>query len=334
MRKRVVQVLAGLAVLLVLVVVGAALWVRGKVAASLPQLDGVVVVTGLSAPVAIERDALGIPTIKAQDRLDLARATGFLHGQDRFFQMDLLRRNSAGELAELVGPAVLDMDRRIRINRFRHRAQQVLASGDSQERELLEAYAAGVNAGLKSLKAKPFEYLLLGLEPLEWRPEDSVLAMFSMYLDLQGADYADEARLGLLHDLLPAQLAEFLAPLGTEWDAPIQGEALPGSPVPGPDVFDTRDPQQLVRADRAPPGTLPTPETFHPGSNNWAVAGTHTKDGRALLADDMHLGIRVPHVWYRASFVWPGEDGAEHRVTGVTLPGTPAMAVGSNGHIA
>ena len=154
--------------------------------------------------------------------------------------MDLLRRNSAGELAEMVGPAVLEADRRVRVHRFRDVAQRLLAASEPTELALLKAYAAGVNAGLAKLPGKPFEYLLLGIEPAPWKPEDSALVMFSMYLDLQGEDYRDEATLGLMHDVLPGPMFDFLTPRGTEWDAPIDGEAFATPPIPGPEVFDTR----------------------------------------------------------------------------------------------
>ncbi|MBI3836986.1 MAG: penicillin acylase family protein [Planctomycetia bacterium] len=336
MRKRVLKISAIAAAVVVVVVVGLGLWVRSQVARSLPRLDGEITLPALTAAVVVERDGLGIPTIRAVNRIDLAFATGFVHAQDRFFQMDLLRRNSAGELAEIIGSAVRDADRGARVNRFRDVAQRMLTTGSTEDRSLLEAYADGVNAGLASLGNKPFEYLLLGEEPTPWKPEDCALVMFSMYLDLQGGDYADEARLGLMHDLLPQPMFDFLAPRGTQWDAPIQGEAFDVQPIPGPEVFDTRKPKQMARNLLAPPGSLPLTDNFHPGSNNWAVSGEHTADGGALLADDMHLGIRVPHIWYRASFVWPtSEDGGiEQRVTGVSLPGTPAIIVGSNGHVA
>jgi penicillin G amidase len=335
MRKRILKIVAAVAAVVVLIVIGLGLWVRSQVAGSLPKLDGNVTAPGIAANVVVERDALGIPTIRAANRVDLAFATGFVHAQDRFFQMDLLRRNSAGELAEIVGPAVRDADRRVRVHRFREVARRVADASSADDRALVEAYAKGVNAGLASLGNKPFEYLLLGVEPAPWKPEDCTLVLFSMFLDLQGGDYADEARLGLMHDLLPEPMFDFVAPRGTQWDAPIEGEAFSTPPIPGPEVFDTRK-TQIAFNPPSPLNLSPAFDTFHPGSNNWAVSGKHTADGRALLADDMHLGIRVPHIWYRASFVWPADKDAEHeqQVTGVSLPGTPAIIVGSNGHVA
>lgn len=336
MRKRILKIVAGVAAVVVVLVIGLGLWAYRQVAGSLPQLDGEVTTGGIAAEVVVERDGLGIPTIRASNRIDLAMATGFVHAQDRFFQMDLLRRNSAGELAEIIGPAVRDADRRVRVHRFRDVAQRMLAAGGDEDRALVEAYAKGVNAGLASLGKKPFEYLLLREEPAPWKPEDSALVMFSMYLELQGRDYRDEAHLGLMHDLLPEPMFEFLAPRGTSWDAPIEGEAFEVPPIPGPDVFDTRKATQVARNLLTPPGSMPSADVFYPGSNNWAVSGKHTADGRALLANDMHLGLQVPHIWYRASFVLPaaGDDPNEQRVTGASLPGTPAMIVGSNGHVA
>lgn len=340
MRKRLIRALVVLVLLLVVVMaglVGAGWW---TLRASLPQLSGEIVVPGVAVQVVIQRDVLGVPTLRAKNRKDLAFATGFLHGQERFFQMDLLRRNSAGELAELVGPAVLDQDRKVRVHRFRHVAELVSNSAPAEDRELTQAYADGVNAGLGALGARPFEYWLLGTKPAPWQPTDTILAMFSMYLDLQGADHVDEAMYGLMRDLLPPPMYEFLAPRGTSWDAPIDGGTLPVAALPGPEVFDLRRTPQATAAAAAPPeepqqASISTFfDGFSPGSNNWAVAGTHTKHGGAIVADDMHLGIRVPNIWYRASFVWADSDGQERRITGVTLPGTPAMVVGSNTHIA
>ncbi|HEX3727792.1 MAG TPA: penicillin acylase family protein, partial [Pirellulales bacterium] len=334
MRKHLWKIALAAIVVVLAAVASVGWWGYRQLAGSLPQLDGELTAGGLSAPVTIDRDQLGIPTIRAGNRLDLAYATGFVHAQDRFFQMDLLRRSSAGELAELAGAGALELDRRNRVHRFRQVARRLLEASGDEDRALLETYAKGVNAGLASLRVKPFEYLLLGGTPAPWKAEDCALCLFSMYLALQGEDFRDETRLGLMHDLLPEPVFEFLAPLGTEWDAPIEGEAFVVAPIPGPDVFDTRQEGAIDRDLLAPSGTSPAKGPVHRGSNNWAVSGRHTADGRALVANDMHLDIRVPHIWYRASLVWADGEKMERRITGVTLPGTPAVIVGSNGHIA
>lgn len=335
MRKLALRLAAGLVVLGLLAVLGVVggLWmtIRG----SLPHLDGELALAGLSAPVRIERDKQGIPTLHAESRLDLAFATGFVHGQDRFFQMDLLRRNSSGELSALLGEPTVDIDLKHRVHRFRSRAQRVLEQADPDERALLEAYAEGVNAGFDALRNKPFEYYLLRAKPHHWLPEDSILVMYSMYLDLQATDFRDESTLGVMHDLLPPRMFEFLAPLGTEWDAPVEGWPLTTPRIPGPDVMDLRSDSAVAFHPPAAGDIIhDSIGRFRPGSNSWAVAGSHTSHGGALLADDMHLRIGVPNIWYRASFVWQDEEGRKHETTGVTLPGTPAMIVGSNKHIA
>lgn len=336
MRKRVLKISVVLFGIVAVAVLALCLWIRSQLTGSLARLDGEQPVRGIAGEVKVERDGLGIPTIHATSRKDLAFTTGFVHAQDRFFQMDLLRRNSAGELAELAGPAVAATDKRVRVNRFRDVARRVVDKSNGEEREVLLAYAEGVNAGLAALTTKPFEYLLLGATPASWKPEDSVLVMFSMYLDLQGPDFENEARLGLMHDVLPEPMFEFLAPRGTEWDAPMQGQAFAVPPIPGPDVFDTRKQSLVALADLSPADRLSESGIGHLGSNNWALSGKHTADGRAFVANDMHLGIRVPHIWYRASFAWHNgpSDKTEHRMTGVSLPGAPVMIVGSNGHVA
>lgn len=333
MRKRILRILLVLFGLLLIALVGGAWWAHRQIAGSLPQLDGEIQVAGIGAPVVVERDSLGIPTIQAKNRIDLAYATGFVHAQDRFFQMDLLRRNSAGELAELIGEPLISQDESVRIHRFRNVARQRLAMESEDSLELLNAYAKGVNAGLKSLSKVPFEYLALGAEPVEWKPEDSILVIFSMFLDLQNDQLDFEVGRGVLHDLLPQEMFDFLMARGSNWDAPIHGEAMEVPAVPGAEHFNAANFPLTTTAFRPKSHTFED-HIYSFGSNNWAVSGKHTSDGRALVADDMHLAIQVPHIWYRASYSWPDEAGQEQRVTGVTLPGTPAMVVGSNGHIA
>lgn len=324
---------------------GCAGWLYGQLRGSLPQLDDAAALSGLTAPVAVERDALGVPTIRGENRLDVARATGFVHAQERFFQMDLLRRAAAGELAALFGSAALDLDRANRLHRFRHRARRILETTPAEDQALIAAYVAGVNAGLAALSSPPFEYLLLRTAPEPWRPEDTLLAIYAMYLDLQGSQRPRESARGVLHERLPPELAAFLDPPGTDWDAPLRGEAFTSPTLPGPEIFDLRRQRIADTAPATPP--TPLPPTFAPfpavsttesettsGSNNWAVAGRLTAHGGALLANDMHLALRVPNIWYRAALVFPDEQGHGRRVEGVMLPGTPAIVAGSNGHVA
>ena len=320
-RKVVLSILAVLVVVAVLLVLVA----RHQLRASLPQLEGESRVPGLTAEVTVNRDNLGVPTIQAANRLDAARALGFLHGQERFFQMDLMRRKPAGELSALFGKIALEVDKEIRVHRLRDVARRTLAQATPRDRSVLEAYSDGVNAGLKALGKPPFEYLLIPQEPVPWKPEDSILVPLAMFIDLHNPDGQRELSLGVIHDLLPPQLAEFLTQSGTEWDAPLLGEPMATLPIPGPEIFD-------LRKETAEPRPLPWSgfaERQPRGSNNWAVAGTHTADGRAWLANDMHLGIQVPNTWYKASMVLPGR-----RVDGITLPGVPAFVVGSTGNIA
>lgn len=340
MKRKLIKSLLVLTFLILVGLIITAGWGYRQLAGSLPKLDGEIQVTGLTDKVSINRDALGVPTIEGSSRLDVAFALGFAHGQDRFFQMDLLRRNSAGELAELVGAPVLDRDKATRVHRFRHVAQQKLKVERPEVVKLIEVYCQGVNAGLKSLAKKPFEYMLLGLEPEPWKPEDCLLVVFSMFMDLQSDQFRREVDRGLLHDTVPESLYEFLMARGNRWDAPIQGDAFEVPPIPGPDVFDARA-NKLAALAMGDVGHLADvskcevsfSDPYTLGSNNWAVSGKFTKDGRALIADDMHLRIQVPHIWYRARWVWT-EGQEKYEMTGVSLPGTPVMIVGSNGNIA
>src|SRR5688572_12578402 len=155
--RRLVRVLVLALAALMLAAGGGAVWARAQLRGSLPQLEGERQLRGLSAPVQITRDDLGIPTIRGATRVDVARATGFLHAQDRFFQMDLARRRAAGELAALVGARAVPLDREIRIHRFRAEAQRAVSLLSARDRAILDAYTAGVNAGLRALRTPPFE---------------------------------------------------------------------------------------------------------------------------------------------------------------------------------
>ena len=322
MKRVLFRLIGGIVLLVVLLIAVGWLGLRS----SLPELDGAMLVRGIDDTVTIERDAEGIPVITASNRNDLAFGTGFAHGQDRFFQMDLIRRQAAGELSELVGAAAVDVDKRYRFHRFRARAQAVYDAASADERQLMEAYAAGVNAGLASLDARPFEYFVLGEEPRAWDARDSLLAVYGMYMQLNDSRATKETRRGLAHRVLPAEVYAWMYPQGTPWDAPIMGEAREVAPIPGPDVYSVR---HVV--DNAPPANEQGRYPLR-GSNNWAVSGALTVTGRALVSNDMHLGHSVPNIWYQARL---RVDGAETRdVAGVTLPGTPFVISGSNSQVA
>lgn len=333
MRRRIVLIAA----ILLAAAVAAAVWVRHELTGSLPVLDGTLRLEGLSAPVTVARDALGIPVIRGATREDVARATGFLHAQDRFFQMDLNRRLAAGELAALVGRIAVPFDREIRRHRFRAQATRAVSLLGSRDRALLDAYTAGVNSGLRALNAAPFEYLLLRQAPQPWHAEDSMLVVLAMFITLQDADGSYESALATMNGVLPAAMFEFMASAGTDWDAPIAGERVPALPVPGPEVYDLRS----RRKGKPDVQLVPTRSALRRreaaiGSNNWVVAGRLTDSGAPMLANDMHLDVRVPNVWYRAQFEWrrDGDPADFHKAIGVTLPGAPAMVVGSNTFVA
>jgi penicillin amidase len=302
-----------------------ALWLAWYLNGSLATLDGSAALRGLEQQVTVERDAQGIPTIRAANRNDTAFALGVLHGQERFFQMDLLRRNSAGELSALVGAAALGHDSRIRTHQFRQRAQAALEKASERDRAILAAYTRGVNEGLQALSTSPYEYLLLQTEPAPWQQSDTLLALYSMYMDLQPEWNEWERSRAVLKDAVPADWFAFLTPQGGEWDSPIDGERY---------QFHLEFPQQPLADLQSPRQITATGwqyrDSVQLGSNNWSVSGDLSPYQAGLVANDMHLGLGVPNIWYRAS--WYLEDG--RRVTGATLPGAPTMVVGSNQHIA
>ncbi|MEX3932459.1 penicillin acylase family protein [Paraburkholderia phymatum] len=334
--------LAGIVVaLLCAALLGGWLLLRG----SLAQLDGTQRAPSLSAKVTIERDALGVPTIHGASRADVAYATGFLHAQDRFFQMDLLRRVAAGEVSALIGPNALDLDRRNRLHRFRARAHALVEAMPADQRQIAERYTAGVNAGLAALSSRPFEYWMLRTRPEAWRPEDSLLVVYAMYFDLQSFETRRILARAVLRERVPADLYAFLLPAASHWDAPLDSASTPPVepariPATRPDwlsatkpvsaardASDTRDASD-GRDDAGANGSAV-------GSNGWVVDGAHSARGGAILASDMHLGLSLPNIWYRVSLTWPAEDGQPmHALTGVSLPGTPLVIAGSNGKIA
>lgn len=323
------RLLLGLFAVAALLALTTWLWLRQ----SLPILEGSLDTGQLRVAVTIIRDAQGIPLIESQDRNSTAFALGFLHAQERFFQMDLLRRNAAGELSELVGAAALEHDKAVRLHQFRKRAERNIATLPQAHSLLLEKYVAGVNYGLQQLGARPWEYALLGREPEPWTGADSVLTVLSMYLTLQSPIGAFELRDTALAELLPQDLYEFYFPDGGSWDAPLIGEARGAVTLP-----ETPIASLLEQGEALTYRPLESDDKIY-GSNNWVVGGALSKHGGAILANDMHLGLNVPNIWYRAGWTLPGkesgkESGGDRVMRGVTLPGGPIAVVGSNGRVA
>lgn len=319
-------VLAILALLLV-VVLGLWFFLRG----SLAQLDGRRSATGLSGNVTVTRDARGVPSISGGDRNDVAYATGFVHAQDRFFQMDLLRRMPAGELSELFGEKALETDRINRLHRFRARAAQAIELMPAADRQLLERYTAGVNDGLNALGNRPFEYGLVGVGPRAWAPEDSFLVAWAMYIDLQVTGIGREFARGWLKEHASAEQLAFLLPASTQWDAPLDAASPPPPDAPIP----ARAPDWWGKGVASEPATLAAAAFVDGvGSNNWAVSGKRSANGGAIVSDDMHLGIKLANTWYRLLLHVPGQHGSTRRIVGVSIPGVPAVVAGSNGNVA
>lgn len=297
---------------------------------SLPQYTGEVHSPGLTTPVTIERDALGTVTIHAQNNLDMTYAMGYIHAQERFFEMDLMRRRAAGELAELFGSAALPADRIARHYRMRARVSVILKQQLSgEEHALLDAYQQGVNHGLETLKTRPFPYLLTRTLPVEWKMEDSLLVVMAMYFMLNDSSKYRELGLSTMQAFLPDSAYHFLTANGGSWDAPLLGTPLswPAPPTAEEINLQAFDPQ-LLHHDYLPNGNMP-------GSNSFAVAGKLTS-GSALVANDMHLELRVPNTWFRTRLIYPHSQnsGKYNDLTGVSLPGIPSIVVGSNRHIA
>lgn len=328
-RKRPLRAIL-IAVVLIIIVAIAGAWLTLR--ASIPHLDGSLALSGLKAEATVQRDALGVATIHAKSQLDAARAIGFVHAQERFFEMDLMRRLPAGELSELFGKVALDSDKTHRPFRMRARATEALASLSDSDRTLLQAYADGVNAGLADLSSRPWEYWLFGQKPTPWQPVDSLLVIDTMFFDLNDSTNGRELAFSRIRSALGENVYKFLATSGGPWDAPLSGPAMPFPTLP------TQADIDLHKVDpslpRVPPQPTEKPSTT--GSNGFAVGGKLTATHAALVAGDMHLSLRVPNIWFRAQIVYPNprRAGQDLTLTGVTLPGMPALVAGSNGHVA
>jgi len=301
-RRAIGRVLAGFAALLA-AATGALAWL---LLASLPDHEGEVGVAGLDGPVEILRDEYAVPTIRASSERDAWLALGFVHGTDRLWQLELSRRIGQGRLAELVGARALPLDRFVRTLGLARVAEAGLAAYRPEERALLEAYAAGVNAAIAAARPLPPEFQLLWQErPEPWRPEDSLLIHRLLALEVAGA---------WRRELLRARLARLLEPADLELLLPAEGPGDPGT-LAAADPIEERLRAALEVVLPELSGGL--------GSNVFVLAGARTASGAPLLASDPHLPLRAPGIWYLAALRAPELD-----VLGGTIPGLPAVVIG------
>ncbi|OGO33767.1 MAG: hypothetical protein A2W35_12465 [Chloroflexi bacterium RBG_16_57_11] len=283
----------------------------------LPRLDGEMRLAGLSKPVEIRRDEWGVPHIHAENLPDLFFSQGFVHAQDRLWQMEFNRRLVAGRLAEILGPVVVDVDRWVRILTMRRVAEYEVNLLSPEVAGYLQAYANGVNVCM-SRQRLPIEFSLLRHRPEPWTIADSIswIKMMSWSLSV---NWEAELTRSLLVARLGPELAAELEPLHLQrWPY-----VLP------PDVDYSRiGLAALEIARKARPFMGPSPYDGL-GSNNWVLSGERTQSGKPILANDMHLQLTAPGIWYENHLVGDGVD-----ITGVTIPGIPGVVSGHNGRVA
>jgi len=341
------------------ILVGTAIW--WYVYRPLPQLDGSLVVPGLHADVTVDRDNWGVPHIRAASVEDLAEAQGYVIAQDRLWQMDLLRRAARGQLSEVLGRATLKIDKDFRVLNFSRAAEKDMAMMSPEVRRVMEAYAQGVNHFIEQHANRlPIEFTLLKYKPQPWQPADSLVIACYMYRTLTDTRQ-QEMRRALVTARVGPELAKDLYSVDSSMDRFVVGGPVPAKDPhaaaranddPDDDDDDEMEPEGVLKASREfsarenaadqPDLTTALAESVRYwivesqrdirrslGSNNWVVNGEHTATGRPLLANDMHLELTLPPIWYEVHLTAP-----EWNVKGFSLPGAPMVVVGHNDRIA
>nr|WP_308805694.1 penicillin acylase family protein [Acrocarpospora corrugata] len=332
-------------VVLAVVLAGAGAWI---VRSSFPQTDGELRLPGLTGPVTVYRDAYGVPQIFADSSEDLFRAQGYTHAQDRFWEMDFRRKTTAGRLSELFGSSTLDIDKVVRTLGWRRVAEQELTLLTPEARRALDAYAAGVNAWLTEhdgFAARSLEFAVLKLTngdytPEPWTPADSLAWLKAMAWDLR-SNMDDELERALdatvlpvdrVNELFPAYPFDRHQPIVTA-GAVKDGEFDPGAPA----VTSSSALRRVSQVLRKVPSLLGTEGTDRKGigSNSWVVGGRFTDTGKPLLANDPHLGPRIPSIWYQAGLHCRARTAAcPYDVSGYTFAGLPGVVIGHTNRVA
>lgn len=314
--KRALLGVGAVALLLILIGVGYAYYTVQK---TLPTTSGTLKLPGLSAPATVTRDIYGVPHIVAANINDLYEAEGYVHAQDRLFQMFFFRAVGEGRLAEYFGPSQVDTDRFLRTVGFRRAAEAEWAQTAPQVRSALEAYSRGVNEFIRTHSdSLPLEFGFLGAKVEEWQPVDTLT-----FGKVQAWDLTQTWS----NDLLTADLLSNLGP-------DITAELLPGYPKDAPVVVPGANTGSVLPAlkaysDKIRP-VLPSFGLGDIGSNNWVVAGSKSTTGKPLLANDPHLGVRSPSIWYQVHL--STTDG-KYNAEGFGFAGAPGIITGHNQNI-
>ncbi len=301
----------------------------------LPRVQGTVRLNGLKGPVEVIRDRWGVPHIYADSVEDLFFAQGYVHAQDRPWQMELQRRAGSGRLSEVLGEAALEFDRFFRVLSLHRAAQAEIEALDDESRCVLEAYAAGVNACLAARKGRPsLEFSLLRFRPEAWQLADSFCWAKVMAWNLGGNWESELIRARLATRLGADQAADLEPRYPADNPAIVAGPGLPKGARPPPNGWGSpalREALEQVAAlfaagpAAAKPGGPPPLVQAAGGSNQWVVTGARSATGRPLLANDTHLQLQIPALWHQIHLV-----GGGYNVTGVSLPGMPGVVIGHN----
>ena len=305
-KKRVLWFFGSLLILIVIAVIAANVFL----ARSLPETEGELTLPGLLKPITVVRDSSGVPHVSAGNEHDLYLAQGYIQAQDRLFQMDLSRRQASGELSEVIGEKAVKNDKYFRTLGLRRAAESSYDAYTSEGKEALDVFAEGVNLYIAELEESgkwPVEFTLLGYEPEPWTPVDSLTIGKYMAFDL-GGNWEDQAFRQYLLQNFPKEKAYDL---------------FPSYPKEGPYNISKED----LDIEKSFAGAV-IPYEFN-GSNNWVVSGAKTETGKPLLADDPHLGLATPSVWYQMHLEAPTVN-----VSGVIFAGIPGIILGHNENVA
>ena len=299
---------------------------------SLPPVSGSMVMEGLSGPVTISRDAYGVPHIVGSSVEDVLTGLGFAHAQDRLWQMEVSRLAAQGRLSEVFGEPTVDSDIWLRSMGLFEAAESSYQGLPAEEQEALQAYAAGVNAwmqrdGRHFASRLPPEFVILGHKPEPWKPEHSIAAIKMMSVTLAANASEEVLRLAFARIGLTSEEMDDLLPPGPSDNPP----RLPDlTALLGLDSGPLASGDDHQRAGRFPVADSDAPRG---ASNNWVLSANRTTTGAPLLANDPHLGLTAPSIWYLAHL--RAEDGdAVRNVVGATLAGTPLVLLGRNDHVA